>query len=47
MVSLLSQAPYSLDPALADSYLFSKMKRLLKGCKFQSADEMKEAMVST
>jgi hypothetical protein len=36
-----------LRPDPSHSYLFPTTKRLLNGCKFQSADEMNECMIST
>ncbi|KAJ4443454.1 hypothetical protein ANN_05123 [Periplaneta americana] len=40
-IPVLPQPPYSPDLAASDFYLFSKVKSLLKGRRFASAEEMK------
>lgn len=46
-ITMPSQAMYSLDPDPADSYLFPRMKHLVKRGRFQSADKINEATTST
>ena len=37
--------PYSLDLAPCDSWLFSKLKEKLRGCRYETIKEMKEAVM--
>ncbi|CAH2103708.1 unnamed protein product [Euphydryas editha] len=41
---ILNYPPYSLDLAPSDNYLFPKMKKELRGKKFTTDDEVKEAV---
>lgn len=41
-VAVLPHPPYSPDLAPADFFLFPKLKTTLKGCRFQSVDEIKQ-----
>jgi len=40
--SVVPHQPYSRDLAPADFFLFSKLKTTLKGCRFQTIEEIQE-----
>ena len=40
--SVVPHPPYSLDSAPADFFLFHKLKTTLKGCHFQTTEEIQE-----
>ena len=43
-IKTVPQPPYSLDLALCDFWLFPKLKEKLKGCCYETIEEMKEAV---
>jgi hypothetical protein len=44
---MYAACPFNLLKTPADYYLFSRTKALLEGCRFQSAEEVKEATMPT
>ena len=43
-IKRVSHPPYSTDLAPCDFWLFLKLKENLKGCSFETIEEMKEAV---
>ena len=42
-IKTVPHPPYSWDLALCDFWLFSKRKEKLRGCRYETIEEMKEA----
>ena len=43
-INTVPQPPYSPDLALCDVWLFPKLKEKLRGCRYETIEEMKEAV---
>ena len=43
-IKTVPQPPYSPDLAPCDFCLFSKLKKKLRGCRYETIEEMKEAV---
>ena len=43
-IKTVPQPPYSLDLAPCDFWLFPKLKEKLRGCRYETIEEMKEAV---
>ena len=43
-IKTLPHPPYSPDVAPCDFWLFSKLKQKLRGCRYETIEEMKEAV---
>ena len=43
-IKTVPQPPYSPDLAPCDFYLFTKLKEKLRGCRYETIEEMKEAV---
>ena len=43
-IKTIRQPPYSRDLAPCDFWLFPKLKEKLRGCRFETIEEMKEAV---
>ena len=43
-IKAVSHPPYSPDLAPCDFWLFSKLKENLRGCRYETIEEMKEAV---
>ena len=43
-INTLPQLPYSLDLAPCDIILFPKLKEKVRGCRYETIEEMKEAV---
>ena len=43
-IKTVSQPPYSLDLSPCDFWLFPKLKKKLRGCRYETIEEMKEAV---
>ena len=43
-IKTVSQPPYSPDVAPCDFWLFPKLKEKLRGCRYETIEEMKEAV---
>ena len=44
-INTVPQPPYSLDLAPCDFWLFLKLKEKLRGCRYVTTEEMKEAVM--
>ena len=44
-IKTVPQPPYSRDLALRDFCLFPKLKEKLRGCRYETIEEMKEAVM--
>ena len=44
-IKTVPHPPCSLDLALCDFWLFPKLKEKLRGCRYETIEEMKEAVV--
>ena len=44
MTKTVHQTPYSSDLAPCDFWLFSKLKEKLRGCRYETIEDMKEAV---
>ena len=43
-IKTVPHPPYSPDLALSDFWLFPKLKENLRGCRYETIEEMKEAL---
>ena len=44
-IKTVRHPPYSPDPAPCDFWLFPKLKEKLRGCRYETIEEMKEAVM--
>ena len=45
-IKTVPQPPYSPDLAPCDFWLFPKLKKKLRGCRYETIEEMKEAVTT-